>query len=370
VSFSDLVSLGLRGDKAGRQNGSEPDSAIFRRILSESLEILASAIETGDAVPPDVTATVGDCRAGLAAGSAAAAIDPLAALCFTSVRRFVTHAHGCATLQKAQVTALVAMVRETVSTIGGSQDDMHDALSGSAERVDRIARLDNVQEIQARLMEEVATLKQVAVERREAWEHTFQEFGRRLTGLEEQLDTTRREATTDPLTNVSNRRVFERMCRTWMEPHRPPFVLVMADVDNFKTINDRLGHDVGDQVLVAVASTLSLSVRPEDLVARLGGDEFAILAAPLTLQRALTRFSDIVGAVSAACRPLVGNGPAPSISVGIAEYSAGDTTESLKKRADEALYDAKRGGKGRVAGKASPFIRDLAKDRRVASAVR
>jgi diguanylate cyclase len=311
-----------------------------------------------------------DCRAGMASGLAAAAVDPLAALCFSSVRRFVTHAHGCATLQKAQVTALVAMVRETVSTIGGSQMDMNEALSGSAERVDEIARLDNVQEIQAPLIEEVAALKRVAVERRRAWEHTFQEFGRRLTGLEEQLNTTRLEATTDPLTSVANRRVFERVCRTWREPHRPPFVLVMIDVDDFKAINDRLGHGVGDQVLVAVASTLSLSVRPEDLLARLGGDEFAILAAPLTLQRALTRFGDIVGAVGAACRPLIGDGATPTISVGIAEYSAGDTTESLKRRADQALYDAKRSGKGRVAAKATPLIRDLAKRRQLTSAAR
>jgi diguanylate cyclase len=261
-------------------------------------------------------------------------------------------------------------VRETVATIGGSQTTMNDTLTGSAERVDRISRLGDLQEIQARLVEEVAVLKRVAVERRQAWEHTFREFGQRLTGLEEQLDTTRREATTDPLTNVANRRVFERLCRTWMEPNRPPFVLALTDIDDFKAINDRFGHAVGDQVLVAVASTLSLSMRPDDLVARLGGDEFAILAAPLTLQRALTRFSDIVGAVGAASRPLVGGAPTPTISIGIAEYSAGDTPESLKERADQALYEAKRGGKGRVVGKASPFIRDLSKSRRLAASGR
>jgi diguanylate cyclase len=331
--------------------------------------MLSKSTEAGNAVPPDVTATLNDCRAGMASGLPAAAIDPLAALCFTSVRRFTSHAHGCATLQRAQVTALVAMVRETVATIAGSQISLTDTLDGSAERVDRIARLDNVQEIQARLMDEVTALRRVAIERRESWDQTFQEFGRRLTGLEEQLDTTRREATTDPLTNVANRRVFERQCRTWMEPHHPPFVLVMVDVDDFKAINDRHGHAVGDQVLVAVAAALSQSVRPGDLVARLGGDEFAVLAAPLTLQRALTRFADIVGTIGSACRPLVNGSPTPSVSVGIAEYSAGDTAESLQKRADQALYEAKRSGKGRVTGKASPFIRDLVKGRRLTGAV-
>ena len=367
VSFSELVTLGLLGDRRRSRPLEETDTDIFRRILLESLEVLAAAIEAGQAMPPDVDATIKECRAGIGMGLGGAAVDPLAALCFTSVRRFASHAQGCATLQRAQVTALVAMVRETVVTIAGSQMTMNDTLTGSAERVDRIARLDNLQEIQARLIEEVAALKLLAIERRAAWEQTFNEFGRRLTGLEEQLDSTRREATTDPLTNVANRRVFERTCRTWMEPHHPPFVLAVMDVDDFKSINDRHGHAVGDQVLVAVASTLAQSIRPDDLVARLGGDEFAILAAPLTLQRAHSRFVDIVGAVKAACRPLVGSDQTPSVSIGIAEFSAGDTTESLLERADQALYDAKRGGKGRVVVKPSPFIRDLARGRRAAS---
>jgi diguanylate cyclase len=355
-----LVSLGLRKGRPVQQPPvDDAEAAELRRILGEAFEVLAEAIEAGETIPPDVTASMLACRSGCTTGLPAATLGPLAAACFSSIRRFASHTKGSATAQRAQVTALVAMVRETVATIAGSHSSFQDTLAGSAARVDRIARLDNLQEIQARLVEEVATLKRIAIERRASWEQTFQEFGRRLTGLESQLDTTRREATTDPLTNVANRRVFERRCRTWMEPNHPPFALAMVDVDDFKDINDRHGHAVGDQVLVAVASTLSQSLRPEDLVARLGGDEFAILAAPLTLQQAQARFSDIVGAVSAACRPFVGNSPTPTVSIGLAEYSAGDTAESLQKRADQALYDAKRNGKGRVAAKATPFVRDL-----------
>jgi diguanylate cyclase len=359
VSVSHLVSLGLNADRCGAQPIAEAEAAIFRRILSDALEVLASVIEAGDSVPPDVGATLTDCRGGISGGLSGVAVDPLAALCFTSVRRLTSHARGCATLQRAQVTALVAMVRDTVATIAGSQNSVVETLTESAERVDDIARLDNLQEIQARLIEEVAALKRLAIERRQSWERTFEEFSGRLTGLETQLDTTRREATTDPLTNVANRRVFDRLVRTWMEPHHPPFVLVVTDVDDFKAINDRHGHTVGDQVLIAVASTLTQSVRPGDLVARLGGDEFAILAAPLTLQRAQTRFEDIVGAIASACRPFVGDASTPTVSIGIAEYSAGDTAESLQQRADQALYEAKRSGRGRVVGKPTPFIRDL-----------
>jgi diguanylate cyclase (GGDEF)-like protein len=146
-----------------------------------------------------------------------------------------------------------------------------------------------------------------------------------------------------------------------MGPNRPRFVMAMTDVDDFKAINDRYGHGVGDRVLVKVAETLARSLRADDLVARLGGDEFAVLAATLTLQQAQARFAGIVKAVGAACQPLTPDGSTPSVSIGLAEVSAGDTPESLQGRADAALYEAKRSGKGRLVAKASPFIRDLMK---------
>jgi diguanylate cyclase (GGDEF)-like protein len=135
--------------------------------------------------------------------------------------------------------------------------------------------------------------------------------------------------------------------------------MAMADVDNFKAINDRFGHLVGDQVLVTVAETLARSLRSGDLVARVGGDEFAILAASLTLTQAEGRFAGIAGAVQRACSAHVPDGMAPTISIGIAECSAGDTVESVQQRTDAALYQAKKDGKGRLATKASPFLRDL-----------
>jgi diguanylate cyclase (GGDEF)-like protein len=97
------------------------------------------------------------------------------------------------------------------------------------------------------------------------------------------------------------------------------------------------------------------------VVARLGGDEFAVLAATLTLKQAEARLPIIGRAVQDACKALVQDGTSPSISIGVAECSAGDTLESLQQRADAALYEAKRNGKGRLAAKASPFIRDLRK---------
>ena len=251
------------------------------------------------------------------------------------------------------------MVREAVALMAGEQAAVGETLEGSAGRVEQLAQTDDLQLMQARLFEEVARLKQITLERRTAWEQTVGDFQTRLSRLETQLDHTRREAAIDPLTNVPNRRTFERTCRDWLQPGRHGFVLAMADVDDFKTINDRYGHGVGDRLLVSVAETLARSVRSDDLVARVGGDEFAVLAGGLTLAQAEKRLGAIGRMVQNATRLIVPDGTPPSISIGMAEWSAGDTMESLRQRADAALYEAKRNGKGRLATKASPLIRDL-----------
>lgn len=264
----------------------------------------------------------------------------------------------------ADALAILAMVRETVATIGGEEATLHDNLTGSADRFERLAQTTDLAQIQALLLEEVAALRRMTLERRAAWERTLEDFGARVATLETQLDHTRQEAAVDPLTNVANRRTFERTIDEWLEPNRPGFVIAMVDVDSFKGINDRFGHPVGDQVLVAVASTLARSLRGGDMVARLGGDEFVALAVGLTLTQAESRFAAIGRAVRDACAALGHEGLAATISIGLAERSAGDTRDTLQRRADTALYDAKKNGKGRVAAKAVPFIRDLVKGRR------
>ena len=251
------------------------------------------------------------------------------------------------------------MVREAVALLAGEHATVGDTLEGSVRRVEKLAQSNDLHEMQARLVEEVARLRQVTLERRTVWEQTVGEFQTRLARLETQLDHTRREAAVDPLTNVPNRRTFERACRDWLQPGRHGFVLAMADVDDFKTINDRHGHAVGDKLLVSVAETLARSVRADDMVARVGGDEFAVLAGGLTLGQAEKRLAAIGRMVQNATRLVVPDGTAPTISIGLAEYSAGDTFDSLRQRADAALYEAKRNGKGRLAIKASPLIRDL-----------
>lgn len=358
---TDLVALRLGPDVRDADTSSETD--VLRRTLDEAFGTLAEVIEAGDAATKvELIAAVTQCRADLAAGIATAALDSHAAACFAATRNFAASGRVRSAEQRAQIASLVAMVRETVATIAGGEANLHDTLTGSAERFERIARGGDLQQIQAHLFEEVRTLKRLTMERQAEWQETFQTFGSRLSTLESQLDHTRREAALDPLTNVANRRTFERTCREWVQPNRPGFVMAMIDVDDFKLINDQYGHAIGDRVLVAVAETLTRQLRAHDLVARLGGDEFVVLASGLTLAQSQNRFTVIGRAIQAACAK-VADAAMPSVSIGLAECSAGDTLDSLQQRSDAALYEAKKNGKGRIATKASALIRDLRKER-------
>jgi diguanylate cyclase (GGDEF)-like protein len=150
----------------------------------------------------------------------------------------------------------------------------------------------------------------------------------------------------DPLTGVANRRAFNRALAGIH--HRPGATragaLVLIDLDNFKQVNDRLGHQRGDEVLRDVARAIQRRVRDTDVVARLGGDEFAVVLPGVDSERAQTVADDLRAAIRDACMDLPPRA-AIDASVGVAslgsEAQAGDVVE-LVARADAAMYRVKR----------------------------
>jgi diguanylate cyclase (GGDEF)-like protein len=161
-----------------------------------------------------------------------------------------------------------------------------------------------------------------------------------------------RQARTDPLTGLLNRRAFlEEMARhiDRLDRADQPGTLIFADLDYFKPINDRLGHDAGDQVLVCTARLLRDTVRPTDLVARLGGDEFALWLNGADDLTAAERAEQLRLKAPGALREIAGDvEPGPSISIGIAtrEAGSGEPIDNLLRRADMAMYEVKRTGRG------------------------
>ena len=161
-----------------------------------------------------------------------------------------------------------------------------------------------------------------------------------------------RQARTDPLTGLLNRRAFlEEMARRIdrLDREDQPGTLLFADLDCFKPVNDRLGHEVGDQVLVRTAGILRNTVRPSDLVARLGGDEFALWLDGADHMTAAERAEHLCAEVPRELREITADGgPSPTMSIGIATRAAGskEPVDSLMRRADQAMYEVKRSGRG------------------------
>ncbi len=168
--------------------------------------------------------------------------------------------------------------------------------------------------------------------------------------LTQRLEQAQTEALLDPLTGLNNRRGLERSI-TEVGGIPAGCALLLADIDNFKTINDTHGHLLGDKVLRAVAQVVRFCIKGQDIAARMGGEEFAILLPETSVQGAAALAEKIRQAISKVSirridrNEYVGN---VTLSVGVADSQPSDTLESLVERADAALYVAKRGGRNRV----------------------
>jgi diguanylate cyclase (GGDEF)-like protein len=160
------------------------------------------------------------------------------------------------------------------------------------------------------------------------------------------------EATTDPLTGLANRRAFSvHLDREWLRAtrHARPLSVAVFDIDRFKQINDAAGHPVGDGVLAEVAARVAAALRSDGLVARFGGDEFVALLPECDAAGALRSAERVRQAVRAVP---VGDFGTVTVSAGVtdvrdltADLAVAATAEDLLRRADEALYQAKRLGR-------------------------
>ena len=162
-------------------------------------------------------------------------------------------------------------------------------------------------------------------------------------------------AKTDKLTGLINRQYFDILFAHALDNvgrHTSCLSLALFDLDNLKKINDRQGHLAGDQILSAIASLTRKQLRKSDVVARWGGDEFAILLQKCDAVTAIGLMNNIRQNITSTLNHSKTGFPV-SISVGVAEYRSGDTSETLLARADKYMYEAKRKGRNRVEGPAS-----------------
>ncbi|MBN1944450.1 MAG: GGDEF domain-containing protein [Bradymonadales bacterium] len=178
----------------------------------------------------------------------------------------------------------------------------------------------------------------------------FTTVGLLISRLSRSLWQERLLARTDPLTQLLNARFFFEAASaelTRSSRYHHPLTLAFVDLDNFKAVNDQLGHQRGDDLLRRVATVMRLSLRNSDLVARMGGDEFALLlleTPPDKAQAALERLIELIGAISEAPQ-----GPKVTASIGaVVCHDTVGPLEDLIRRADILMYKAKNLGKDRL----------------------
>jgi len=172
--------------------------------------------------------------------------------------------------------------------------------------------------------------------------------------LRDHLEQVRRDATTDALTSLANRKAFDdeldRACHEAADKGEP-LSLAVLDIDHFKQFNDNWGHQTGDQVIRYVSSVIGRMAPPPRFAARYGGEEFAMIFPGESAADVLQTLEDIREEISSRSlkrRSTNDDLGAITVSAGLAELTAGESMDSLLGRADEALYASKRTGRNKV----------------------
>ena len=175
-----------------------------------------------------------------------------------------------------------------------------------------------------------------------------------IDSLRNELDEAKKEALTDSLTNLTNRKgfskAFDESISTTDSVQLAP-CLLMVDIDFFKRVNDTYGHVVGDQVIQFIGSNLKKQIKGKDTAARFGGEEFAVLLVETSLDGAHTVAENIRKVIESAqlvnktTRQQISH---VTVSVGVARYQNDESLESFVSRADEALYKSKQSGRNQV----------------------
>lgn len=261
--------------------------------------------------------------------------------------------HGLVEI-KNTLKNMVSRFIDRLGELAASTGDYHDKISGYAEQISRtedVAELNHLLDEVMRETKLIQTSTQSSRDELIAARREVEAAQAKIRQLESDLVHASEKVREDQLTGALNRRGldagFEREAAR-ADRHGFPLCVALLDVDNFKQLNDKHGHQAGDNALVYLTQTIKDTVRPDDVVARYGGEEFLILlpdtgqdeaiAVIVRLQRALTRQLFLHNNE----RMLI------TFSAGIAQRVAGEGKETLIGRADKALYRAKESGKNRV----------------------
>ena len=259
-------------------------------------------------------------------------------------------------LRRESLHGVKGLLGQWVTNMGRLADhgrEYGEVLGSFARRVETVGSLDDLAATLASTIEETSALNvhlDAARTDLEASCNHAEELENKVSYLSEQLSVTSAKLMTDHLTDLLNRRGLEESFqRVWQacSTHGRPLSLVLLDIDDFKKVNDSLGHPAGDEALRQFAAMLKSRLRPDDTSSRFGGEEFVLLLPGAPVEGAVEMVRRLQRAVAE--QTLIGgpNRMQLTFSGGVALVTDGNLTQALDL-ADDALYEAKRTGKNRV----------------------
>ena len=249
---------------------------------------------------------------------------------------------------------LINRMLSELGELGSKTGSFHESVGRYAAVIEEADTLESLTGVVREMVEESRTVQSLVqqTQARLLEEHTkATDLSQRVSQLEGEMKRLSDEVSTDQLTQIANRRglmmAFE-VERARMERTGQPLAIGLLDIDNFKRLNDELGHTAGDEALKSLAAIVSKTLRPTDRVARYGGEEFVVLLPETPVvegEQILTRLQRaLTGGLFMHKEKQV----FVTFSAGVTMYRLEERIEDTLERADQALYEAKRTGKNRT----------------------
>ncbi len=252
------------------------------------------------------------------------------------------------------IKTLLAGFVDHLASFADATSDYHDKIEACSEKISQANDLSELENVLSEVMQETRSIQLNAQRSRDELRSTqekVKESEARIKELERELEATSDLVRHDQLTGVLNRRGLEDMFEKEMaraQRHDTVLCVALLDIDNFKKLNDSLGHDTGDQALIHLATVCRETLRPQDTVARFGGEEFVILLPETQLDDAALALTRLQRELTKKFFLHDNDKVLITFSAGVTQMRPDDTQASALKRADNAMYEAKKTGKNRV----------------------
>ncbi|NPA52804.1 MAG: diguanylate cyclase [Aquificae bacterium] len=238
-------------------------------------------------------------------------------------------------------------LKEIIESINNHQKEIDQHSSVIEENKEKIKENEEITKALNQILKELEELKQ----QNKTLKEELHRYHQDIEKLKEELNQAKTEANIDFLTTLYNRRRFERALLDMLKDYKErkyPFSIILLDIDDFKTINDKYGHPVGDLVLKEVANILKNYLRANSVSARIGGEEFGILLPGVEIKDAVKIAERLKHIIENRHIKTDGTFIKFTASFGITQAKEGDTLNSIIERADKALYKSKQTGKNRI----------------------